>query len=79
MAWGVKPTCPITAIPASTIAFAAVILEGDPPSNLIASIPPSFKTLTEVSTACASLKHPSHLARRIFLVHGVLSTNTAHK
>lgn len=56
MAWGVSPTCPITAIPASTIALAAVILDGAPPSNLIASIPPSLRTRTAVSTACSQFK-----------------------
>lgn len=60
MACGVNPTCPITAIPASTIAFAAVILEGDAPSNFIASIPPSFRILTAESTACLSFKLPYH-------------------
>ncbi|KAB1201025.1 hypothetical protein CJ030_MR0G005175 [Morella rubra] len=43
----------ITAIPASTIDLAAAILEGAPPSNFVASIPPSFKTITTVSIACS--------------------------
>lgn len=52
MACGVRPTCPITAIPASAIALAAATREPMPPSIFTASMNPSFNSRVALSTAC---------------------------
>lgn len=52
MAWGVSPTWPITAMPASVMALAADTLAGMPPSILTASMPPDFRNCTALFTAC---------------------------
>mmetsp|Transcript_9620 Transcript_9620/g.38924 ORF Transcript_9620/g.38924 Transcript_9620/m.38924 type:complete len:222 (+) Transcript_9620:329-994(+) len=50
---GVSPTWPITAMPESTRAFAVCTRDGEPPSSLTASMPPSFSIRVAASMACA--------------------------
>jgi hypothetical protein len=50
--WGVNPTCPITGIPASTIAFARTT-DVPPRSIFTASAPPSFTSRTAFPIACS--------------------------
>mmetsp|Transcript_10247 Transcript_10247/g.43115 ORF Transcript_10247/g.43115 Transcript_10247/m.43115 type:complete len:276 (-) Transcript_10247:349-1176(-) len=52
MLWGVKPTWPITAMPASTSVLAASTRVLEPPSSFTASMPPSFNMSVAEATAC---------------------------
>ena len=53
MLCGVRPTCPMTAMPESTSALAVFTRDGDPPSSFTASMPPSFSIRVAASMACA--------------------------
>ena len=52
--WGVRPTWPITGMPAPTIARARLAGASPPPSSLTTSQPPSLTIRIAVAIACSS-------------------------
>ena len=52
--WGVRPTWPITGMPAPTIARARLTEDGPPPSSLTASQPASLTIRIAFEIACSS-------------------------